>query len=74
MSTLVDAPTWQKQDEFPESTCYCRCGAVYRSHSKVVNTPSGFVIVSRKPCPECGRDEGNLRRVSSDPEIMTLRK
>ena len=58
--------------DWPESTVTCKCEMVYRSHSKMVATPSGLTVVTRKPCPGCGQSEGNARRVSSNPEVMTI--
>jgi hypothetical protein len=66
---------WSKHDTFPESTNTCRCGAVFRAHTKAVfdPAPGGKArIVSRKPCPECGT-YANLSGSSSDPETMTIR-
>ena len=62
---------WTEFDQFPEDTCYCWCGCEYRSHAKMVKRDR-LIMVSRKPCPGCGKVEGHLRRVSSDPEVMTL--
>ena len=59
---------WTKLDSYPESTCECACGRVFRSHS-TYDQHRG--LVSRKPCPGCGRD-GHLVRVASDAEYMTL--
>lgn len=66
----VSAIDWTKHDEFPESTCYCRCGAVFRSHSKMVfdGVPK---TITRRPCPACKRDD-DCRRISADPEKFTL--
>lgn len=63
---------WRAFDAHPESTCFCRCEAVYRSHAKIVMEPSPHVV-ARKACPACGRTD-NLRRVSSDREVMTIRR
>jgi hypothetical protein len=60
---------WSVFDPYSESTCACLCGCVFRSHSKFV-TDSG--IVSRKPCPECGKHA--LQRASSDPETMNIER
>ena len=67
---------WSVFDEFPESTCYCRCGRVFRSHSKGVvikNKDNGhsFTVLTRKKCPVCGRNDSTYR-VSSDPEVMFI--
>ena len=66
----VDIPEidWSKFD-FSEDTCYCKCGKVYRSHTKFVGEISR--PVSRKPCPGCG-SRVNMKKVSGDPELMEL--
>lgn len=60
---------WTPFDKYPESTCTCPCGAVFRSHAKSVMTPEPHVA-SRKPCPACGGTR--LRGYSSDPELVTI--
>lgn len=62
---------WSVFDKYSEDTVTCRCETVYRSHAKFVLTPEPH-IETRKPCPGCGRTD-NSRRVSSDPEVVTLR-
>ena len=61
---------WSVFDKYSESTCYCRCGCVFQSHSKIDMELRRSI--ARKPCPECGKND-DLRRVSSGPEIMTIR-
>jgi hypothetical protein len=61
---------WSAFDQYPENTCTCECGAVFRSHSRFVMTSRS--LVSRKPCPACGHGD-HIRRASSDVEVMTLR-
>lgn len=56
---------WAKFDTYPEATCYCRCGVVFRSHSQI--DMHVCRSISRKPCPGCGKQD-ELRRVSHDPE------
>lgn len=70
---MVDVD-WSKFDAFPESACECRCGSFYRSHAKVTDRGLGMVLVSRKPCPGCGSQEGHLRAVRSDPEVYEIRR
>ncbi len=60
---------WTVFDQYPESTCYCNCDAIFRSHAKIVMSIRRSV--SRKPCPDCGKND-NLRRVSSDPETYII--
>lgn len=73
MSLSID---WSKFDGTSEMNCTCRCVSTrlkdgdeiptFRSHAKFVSFPSAG-LRSRKPCPDCGRDD-NLQSVSSDPE------
>ncbi len=60
---------WAAQDKYPEDTCTCRCGTVYRTHARMIMVPTPN-IVARKPCPACGGIA--LTRASSDPEAMTI--
>lgn len=62
---------WTNHDRYAENTCHCRCGAVFRSHSKFVMDPPH--IEARKPCPACGRTD-DLRKAESDPEPMFVRR
>jgi hypothetical protein len=65
---------WSKQDGTPEMSCTCRCVfarlkdgdeiPIFRSHAKFI---ANVGLRSRKPCPDCGRDD-NLSSVSSDWE------
>lgn len=66
--TTID---WTKHDGTSESFCTCRCVfgrlrdgddvPTFRSHAKYI---SGIGMRSRKPCPDCGRDD-NLHSVST---------
>jgi len=59
---------WSVFDGLSESTCMCRCGTVFRSHSKLAAVePSGFVLTIRRPCPACGRND-NVSSARSDWE------
>lgn len=64
---------WSKFDQYPEDTITCQCGAVYRSHAKGKIEVDAFVLYTRKPCPGCGKTSDHVRRVSSDPELVTLK-
>jgi len=64
---------WDQFKGEPEDTCYCRCGMIYRSYTKMIRvlsvgdngTPKGqLVTVAQKPCPDCKRTEDHLKRVS----------
>ena len=68
MPAVID---WSAHDKYSENTIECRCGAIYRSHSKAVLGPP-IRIVTRKPCPSCGESDGNARRASSDPEEYVI--
>jgi hypothetical protein len=59
---------WASFDKYPESTCECRCGTVFRSHCKFVMEPPA--LRSRKPCPSCG--ETVMSRATSDPETDVI--
>ena len=63
---------WSVFDQYPESTCDCRCGARFRSHAKVVRDKENLVTVTRKPCPDCNEND-NCNRVRSDPERYVIR-
>jgi len=69
-SVVVNEIDWSVFDTHPEMTCDCRCGAVFRSHAKVVTIPA-VRLVTRRPCPNC-RKHGDVRRASSDPEKFTI--
>jgi hypothetical protein len=60
---------WSVFDKFPEMTCTCVCGTVFRTHAKGV---PGVGLVARKPCPKCG--DTKLGRASSDTEWMTIER
>lgn len=68
-SALVD---WTIFDQYPENSVECRCGAVYRSHSKCVAVKDGLKVITRKACPTCGESVGHPRAVRSDAEHQTL--
>ena len=60
---------WSRFDRFSESACECICGVRFRSHAKIITTPSPNLL-SRRPCPSCGGVR--MVRASSDPETMTI--
>jgi hypothetical protein len=65
---------WSAFNRFPESTCYCGCGAVYRSHSKIATVGGAIAslkLVVRTPCPAC-KSSDRIYRASSDVEKVTL--
>jgi hypothetical protein len=62
---------WAEFDRYPENTCRCRCGTEFRSHSKLANVGGRFVLVTRRPCPACGRDD-SLNASRSDPESFSV--
>jgi hypothetical protein len=71
MSTL---PTidWSKHHRYSEYTIECRCGAVYRSHNKLVPYEGELVAFTEKPCPGCGLSHGHVRAARSDPESWSI--
>jgi hypothetical protein len=70
MTTEID---WSSFDRFSESTCFCRCGQTFRSHAKLVTAASKLTmrLVTRKPCPSCGKDD-DCKRVEDDPEVWSI--
>lgn len=63
---------WSIFDGMPENTCYCRCEAIYASHTKIVKDGDKLALISRKPCPKCGKTKNNLRRVQSELGSWTI--
>ena len=61
---------WSIFDQYSEDTCFCKCGTIYRSHTKMTNK---LKLISRKQCPNCNKSEDNLIRVSSEPEIFEIK-
>ena len=60
---------WSKFDRYQKNTCSCRCGNVFRSHSKLdmfIKKP-----ITRYPCPGCGRND-NCYSIKSDPEVYGM--
>jgi hypothetical protein len=62
---------WTPFDKYPKSTCTCRCGVRFRSHGKAVFENNSVALVSRDPCPACGKTD-DLTGISSDPEELVL--
>lgn len=54
-----------------DTTNYCRCGAVFRSHYKFKWIEGKGVGVTKDPCPACG-SHLDIFRSSSDPELVTI--
>lgn len=48
---------WGPQDGDPLSTCFCRCDAIFGSHTKFVWIEGRGVTVTRRACPSCGRND-----------------
>jgi hypothetical protein len=64
--TMEYSKDWTQYDNYPEMTCECSaCGHVFRSHASYI---LGLGLRSRKPCPECKKDQ--LRSARSDPEAF----
>lgn len=71
----MNAIDWSIFDKWSENTVYCRCGAVYRSHTKMTTGDDGALhLHCRKPCPACGKSIDNHWKVSSDVEVMSIGK
>lgn len=62
---------WTVFDQYPEQTCECRCGTVWRTHAKLVSGERGLHLITRKPCPGCGKPDA-VRKASSDPEQVIV--
>ncbi len=60
---------WTMFDRWPEDTCFCRCGGIFRSHGKWIMSEKR--IIARSPCPKCGKND-DCYRVKSDPETMEI--
>ncbi len=63
---------WSIFDGEPESTCYCKCNKIYRSHAKAHFHEGNPYIVTMKKCPLCGESISNCYRIQSDPEAYTI--
>jgi hypothetical protein len=50
-------------------TCYCKCGGVWRSNTKLDMKELNCIAEIR--CPNCLKCD-NLRRVSSEPEYFEV--
>lgn len=64
---------WSGFPDQPDQTIDCQCGAIYRSHAKLVTIDGKLVMYTRMPCPQCGKDHGHTRATYSDPERMVIR-
>lgn len=63
---------WESLGEVSQ-TCFCRCGAEYRSRNKcVAYGDKQMAMVSQNPCPSCDERVNNCHRISSDPEQWSL--
>lgn len=72
----MDARTeidWGKFAHYSPNEIECRCGAIYRSHSKSVIESGKFVTYTQRPCPGCELDRDNAVRISSEPELYVVR-
>jgi hypothetical protein len=67
----ADDVDWSVQDGNPESTIICRCSRQYRSHVKVTLDGDELRTFTRKPCPNCGRNDTVISALG-DREAMDL--
>ena len=65
---------WSIFDKHDLSEVHCKCGTVYMSHTKLKLCENDFDHYSRKPCPGCGKDKNNMRKVLSGPIRETIRR
>lgn len=63
---------WSLSDKFAEDIIYCKCGEIYRSHSKLLPLGNRLIIYTRKSCPKCGKDYDHVKRVTSEKELWTI--
>lgn len=55
---------WSKFDGIREQENFCRCGAVFMSHTKFARLQDKLRLITQKPCPRCGRNDNVKRSVS----------
>ncbi len=67
----TELATWQDMLEY-ESTLACECGTEWRGLARVKSEDGGLVMLISAACPKCN-SATHLIRVSSDPEVMTIR-
>lgn len=66
----MDDFNWTSFDDYPLSTCTCRCGAKYQSHARAYVKAGSYVdTVSRVKCPGCSRTD-NLRIITTEGECV----
>jgi hypothetical protein len=53
-------------------TCYCKCGTIYRSSSKIKLIDGGLKLITKEPCPNCNESVNNCSRVTSDTENFSI--
>jgi hypothetical protein len=63
---------WSAFGPTVQTTCFCRCGILFRSHAKAAKVGDRFLLVTQRPCPNCGRRD-NCSRAGTDPEEFTIR-
>lgn len=63
---------WSVFPKAPESTAYCRCGAIWRTNTKLVFSDGAPKHHTQTPCPKCGKSVNNVNRVSFDPEYVKI--
>jgi len=61
---------WSTFNKSAEQNCQCGCGSIFRSHAKFVSKLGK--VVSRKPCPECGKND-DLRQTTIDWDSSTIK-
>ena len=73
----VQKVDWTVFDQYPPDLITCRCGIKYRSHAKGFfndNENPRYGYKTRIPCPGCGLDENNVRRIQGNREEYTISK
>jgi hypothetical protein len=62
---------WAEFEGDSRGTCFCNCGAQFRSHTKIVSLNDELVQVYEYPCPGCDKVTG-IFRTSYEYESFTI--
>ncbi len=63
---------WSVFDAYERSEVSCHCGTEFLSHAKAAMTLTPPRVVSRQPCPGCGKHD-TIRAARSGPEKWSIR-
>lgn len=59
---------WEIFDKYPQEHLECWCGARFHSHVKFLDE---LGLISRVPCPQCGKDY-NIKKVHGKTETWEV--